>query len=85
MKKVSGLSRTCGQNRAHKLLLVAALSAIASYSFAADTIKIALVGPLSGPVAQYGEMEFIGAKMAIEQINNAGGVDGKKTRRCCLR
>ncbi|MDD2102694.1 branched-chain amino acid ABC transporter substrate-binding protein [Pseudomonas putida] len=78
MKKVPDLSRTCGRIRARNVFLIAALSAIASYSFAADTIKIALVGPLSGPVAQYGEMEFVGAKMAIEQINNAGGVNGKK-------
>ncbi|HCP02050.1 MAG TPA: leucine ABC transporter subunit substrate-binding protein LivK, partial [Pseudomonas sp.] len=43
---------------------------------AADTIKIALAGPVTGPVAQYGDMQFIGAKMAIEQINQAGGVNG---------
>ncbi|MBF7729319.1 branched-chain amino acid ABC transporter substrate-binding protein [Pseudomonas sp. N040] len=39
-------------------------------------IKIALAGPKTGPVAQYGDMQFIGAEMAIEQINKAGGVDG---------
>jgi branched-chain amino acid transport system substrate-binding protein len=33
---------------------------------------------VTGPVAQYGEMQFIGAKRAIEQINKAGGVDGKQ-------
>ena len=31
---------------------------------AADTIKIALAGPVTGPVAQYGDMQFTGAKMA---------------------
>ncbi len=41
-------------------------------------IKIALAGPVTGPVAQYGDMQFIGAKMAIEQINKAGGVNGEK-------
>ncbi|MTI12759.1 branched-chain amino acid ABC transporter substrate-binding protein [Sansalvadorimonas verongulae] len=45
---------------------------------AADTIKIGLAGPVTGPVAQYGDMQFIGAKAAIEQINMAGGVNGKK-------
>ena len=44
----------------------------------AETLKIALAGPVTGPVAQYGEMQFIGAKMAIEQINKAGGVLGKQ-------
>lgn len=42
----------------------------------AETIKIALAGPVTGPVAQYGDMQMIGAKMAIEKINEAGGVNG---------
>jgi branched-chain amino acid transport system substrate-binding protein len=52
------------------------MAGAASYSVAADTIKIALAGPVTGAVAQYGEMQFVGAKMAIEQINKAGGVNG---------
>ena len=55
-----------------------ALSAGISLSHAADTVKIALAGPVTGPVAQYGDMQFMGAKMAIEQINKAGGVNGKQ-------
>lgn len=43
-----------------------------------DTIKIAIAGPQTGPVAQYGDMEFAGAKIAVEQINAAGGIDGKE-------
>jgi len=45
-------------------------------SAAADTIKIAIAGPITGPVAQYGDMEFIGARMAVSQINRAGGING---------
>ncbi|GBL53098.1 ABC transporter substrate-binding protein [Pseudomonas citronellolis] len=67
-----------GTQRLSKLLTAMALAGVASYSMAADTIKIALAGPVTGAVAQYGEMEFVGAKMAIEQINKAGGVDGKQ-------
>ena len=48
---------------------------------AAKTIKIALAGPVSGAVAQYGDMQATGAKMAIERYNVKGGVSGK--RRCC--
>ena len=59
-----------------KLFAAMALAGAASYSMAADTIKIALAGPVTGAVAQYGEMQFIGATMAIEQINKAGGVNG---------
>lgn len=58
------------------LFAAMAMAGVASYSVAADTIKIALAGPVTGAVAQYGEMQFVGAKMAIEQINKAGGVDG---------
>ncbi|MDH1264379.1 MULTISPECIES: branched-chain amino acid ABC transporter substrate-binding protein [unclassified Pseudomonas] len=59
-----------------KLFAAMAMAGVASYSVAADTIKIGLAGPVTGAVAQYGEMQFIGAQMAIEQINKAGGVNG---------
>ncbi|OED43183.1 leucine ABC transporter subunit substrate-binding protein LivK [Endozoicomonas sp. (ex Bugula neritina AB1)] len=59
--------------------LTAAIALAGSFSVqAADTVKIALAGPVTGPVAQYGDMQFIGAKMAIEQLNRAGGVNGKQ-------
>lgn len=44
----------------------------------ADTIKIAIVGPTTGPVTQYGDMVKEGVTTAVEQINAAGGVLGKK-------
>lgn len=43
----------------------------------ADPIKIAVVGPITGPVAQYGDMQMTGARMAVERINAQGGVNGK--------
>ncbi|UAW99228.1 branched-chain amino acid ABC transporter substrate-binding protein [Halopseudomonas nanhaiensis] len=69
--------------KAHKkalsqIIAAAALAGVSSFSLAADPIKIALAGPVTGPVAQYGDMQFIGAKMAIEQINKAGGVNGSQ-------
>ena len=53
-------------------------AALMGASLAQADIKIALAGPVSGPVAQYGDMQFIGAEMAIEQINKKGGVNGEK-------
>lgn len=51
----------------------------AAASLAADdTVRIAVVGPITGPVAQYGDMEMIGAKMAVERINAQGGAGGVK-------
>jgi len=41
-------------------------------------IKIGVAGPMTGPVAQYGDMQFAGTRMAIEQINANGGVMGEE-------
>lgn len=41
-------------------------------------IKIALAGPATGPVVQYGDMQKIGVFAAIDQINQKGGVNGKQ-------
>ncbi|MFQ6576007.1 branched-chain amino acid ABC transporter substrate-binding protein [Pseudomonas sp. UM16] len=60
-----------------KLFAAMVLAGVASHSFAADTIKIGIAGPKTGPVTQYGDMQFIGAKQAIKDINAKGGVDGK--------
>src|SRR3546814_6922883 len=43
-----------------------------------DTIKIAIAGPFTGPVTQYGAMVKEGVDTAIEQINASGGVLGKQ-------
>ena len=60
------------------LLGLGVSAALMGATVAQADIKIALAGPVSGPVAQYGDMQFIGAEMAIEQINKAGGVNGEK-------
>lgn len=49
-----------------------------SHAAMAKDIKVAIVGAMSGPVAQYGDMEFTGAKQAIADINAKGGVNGDK-------
>ncbi len=58
-----------------KLFAAMVLAGVASHSFAADTIKIGIAGPKTGPVTQYGDMQFTGAKQAIKDINANGGVD----------
>ena len=37
-------------------------------------VKIAMLVPLSGPWARQGILEQFGARMAIDDINNAGGI-----------
>jgi branched-chain amino acid transport system substrate-binding protein len=44
---------------------------------AADTIKIGVVAPLTGPSAEIGSYQIQGTKLAVAEINKAGGVLGK--------
>ena len=43
-----------------------------------DTIKFAVVGPMTGDSAAWGLQEKKGVELAVEEINAAGGIDGKK-------
>ncbi len=42
----------------------------------AGTVKIGGIGPLTGPYANYGVSVSQGAKLAVEEINAAGGING---------
>ena len=44
----------------------------------ANTVKIGLNMELSGAVAGYGNQEKEGAELAVKEINDAGGINGKK-------
>jgi branched-chain amino acid transport system substrate-binding protein len=59
------------------LALVVASSAGLSSAQAAGTIKIGFNAPLTGFAASDGKSASEGAKLAVEQINSAGGVNGK--------
>lgn len=61
-----------------KALLMGCMAMLIGHTAAAKEIKVAIVGPMSGPVAQYGDMEFTGARQAIADINAKGGVNGNK-------
>jgi branched-chain amino acid transport system substrate-binding protein len=65
-----------------KKLLALLLTSLAAPSLAADTIKIALTGPFSGGSAPMGTSTRDGSKLAIAEINAAGGipVGGKKLK-----
>ncbi len=49
-----------------------------SHAAMAKDIKVAVVGAMSGPVAQWGDMEFNGARQAIKDINASGGIKSDK-------
>ncbi|WP_458411580.1 ABC transporter substrate-binding protein [Schinkia sp. CFF1] len=44
----------------------------------ADVIKVGVNMELSGPVASYGQSNTEGVELAVDEINAAGGIDGKK-------
>jgi branched-chain amino acid transport system substrate-binding protein len=51
--------------------------AMPTATHAADPIKIGMVVPLTGPIADAGRYGTQGAKLAVEEVNNAGGVLGR--------
>ena len=44
----------------------------------ADTIKIGGMGPITGGAAYYGTEVKQGSQIAIDEINEAGGINGMK-------
>ncbi|MBS0286785.1 MAG: branched-chain amino acid ABC transporter substrate-binding protein [Proteobacteria bacterium] len=58
--------------------LFAVLLTVSPTLFCADTIKIGIAGPFSGPYAAFGDQMWHGATQAAEDLNKQGGIDGKK-------
>ena len=65
-----------------KTLLAALLIGFTAPLFAAETVKLAITGPFTGGSAPMGASMRDGAKLAINEINAAGGiaVGGKKLK-----
>ena len=55
-----------------------ALAATTTFALAADPIKIGLSGPLTGGSSSMGVSMRDGVKLAVDEINAAGGVIGRK-------
>ena len=55
------------------LALVLALTVCSAFAEEAITLKIAHIGPLTGPAALYGIATSRGAQIAVDEINAAGG------------
>ncbi|WP_029590608.1 high-affinity branched-chain amino acid ABC transporter substrate-binding protein LivK [Franconibacter pulveris] len=65
-------------NRNAKSFIAGMIALAVSQTAFAEEIKVAVVGAMSGPVAQWGDMEFNGARQAINDINAKGGIKGDK-------
>jgi branched-chain amino acid transport system substrate-binding protein len=62
------------------LMLGMTLSLFAATSARADDLVIAVIGPLTGPLAAIGDQFKAGAQTAADAINAKGGVLGRKIR-----
>ena len=60
------------------LLLTAVLSGCSSAPKEAETVKLGVIGPLTGDYSMYGTAVANAAKLAADEINAAGGIDGKQ-------
>ena len=56
----------------------AAASTAASSAASGETIKVGVIGPLTGEVSVYGKAVVNGATLYLEQVNEKGGINGKQ-------
>src|SRR5215469_8694257 len=71
-------------SQGHKWLTLSMLTTVLGVAAAAapapvsaqqpKEVEVALIVPLSGPWARQGQLERMGAEMAIDDINKAGGI-----------
>ncbi|MBN2332671.1 MAG: ABC transporter substrate-binding protein [Deltaproteobacteria bacterium] len=59
-------------------LLVLGFAFVPARAVAADSVKVGVVLPLTGAMAKFGEIEKLSFDLALEEINAAGGINGKK-------
>src|SRR5450756_897029 len=64
-------------SRLSAVFAVALATALPTAVQAADPIKIGMVVPLTGSIADAGRYGAQGAKLAVEEVNRAGGVLGR--------
>jgi branched-chain amino acid transport system substrate-binding protein len=62
----------------YSLYAAATLFAASSIAYAADPIKFGVMAEITGPNAEAGVYQVNGAKMAVEEINKAGGLLGRQ-------
>ncbi|MBC7319962.1 ABC transporter substrate-binding protein [bacterium] len=60
------------------LLVVSLIISGVTSVYGAETIKVGLITPLTGPIATFGQSVEKGVRMAVDEINAKGGVLGMK-------
>jgi branched-chain amino acid transport system substrate-binding protein len=70
--------KNCCARLAHPLLGLSLGLALALPAQAAETLKVAQIDPVSGPLAPIGEIAAKHMQAAFNKINDAGGMNGQK-------
>ena len=73
----AGVLTACGGSSSSASTSTAA-SAAGSTAASGDTIKVGVMGPLTGDVAVYGQAVVNGANLYLDQVNEKGGINGKQ-------
>ena len=60
------------------LLSLTLIAVVTVFAAESGTVKIGFMGALTGDVAMYGQPTLAGMKMAADEVNKAGGINGKK-------
>jgi branched-chain amino acid transport system substrate-binding protein len=62
----------------HRVVLAGLMVVLTCFGRGAEPLKIGMVVAVSGPVAESGLYRIQGAKLAVEEINKAGGLLGRQ-------
>ena len=74
----AGVLTACGGSSSTAASTSTAASAAGSTAASGDTIKVGVIGPLTGDVSVYGQAVVNGATLYLKQVNEKGGVNGKQ-------
>ena len=61
----------------HRVVLAGLMVVLTCFARGAEPLKIGMVAPVTGAQAESGSYEIQGAKLAVEEINKAGGLLGR--------
>ena len=74
----AGVLTACGGSSSSTAASSTAASAAGSAAASGDTIKIGVMGPLTGNASIYGQAVVNGASLYLKQVNADGGINGKQ-------
>ena len=74
----AGVLTACGGSSSSTAASGSAAGSAAGSTASGETIKVGVMGPLSGNVSVYGQAVVNGASLYLKQVNADGGINGKQ-------